>query len=210
MLFKNHRVIVPKLLREEILSRIHSSHLGIESCLRKARDVVFWPGMNSQIKDVVSNCHVCAEFQSRNPKQPLQSHEIPERPWSTVAADLFTLHDKSYIALVDYFSDFIEVAELPDTTSSSVIQFLKEQFSHHGIPDCLVTDNGSQIVSQEFMQFATDWEFKHVTSSPRYPRSNGKAESAVNIVKSLFKKLLKMAETLGLLFSIIAALPLKV
>ena len=41
------------------------------------------------------------------------------------------------------------------------------------------------------MQFATDWEFKHVTSSPRYPRSNGKAESAVKIVKSLFKKAFK-------------------
>lgn len=41
------------------------------------------------------------------------------------------------------------------------------------------------------MQFATDWEFKHVTSSPRYPRSNGKAESAVKIFKSLFKKAFK-------------------
>ena len=118
-------------------------------------------------------------------------HEIPERPWSRVAADLFILHGESYIALMDYFSDFIEVAELPDTTSSSVIQFLKEQYSRHCIPDCLVTDNGSQIVSQEFMQFATDWEFKHVTSSPRYLRSNGKAESAVKIVKSLFKKAFK-------------------
>ena len=36
VLFKNQRVIIPKLLREEIMSRIHSSHLGIEYCLRKA------------------------------------------------------------------------------------------------------------------------------------------------------------------------------
>ena len=93
---------------------------------------------------------------------------------------------------MDYYSDFIEVRELPDTTSSSVIQFFKEQFSRHGIPDCLImTDNGSQIVSQEFTQFTTDWEFKHVTSSPRYPKSNGKAESAVKIVMNLFKKALK-------------------
>ena len=95
VLFKNHRVIIPKLLREEIMSRIHSSHLGIESCRRKARDVVFWPGMNSQIKEIVSNCHVCAEFQARNPRQPLQTHEIPERPWSRVAVDLFILHGES-------------------------------------------------------------------------------------------------------------------
>ena len=191
VLFKNHRVIVPKLMQEEVLSRIHSSHLGIESCLRKAKDVVFWPGMSSQIKETVSECQICAEFQARNPRQPLQTHEIPARPWSRVAADLFSLHSKTYIVLVDYYSDFIEVSELPDTTSSSVIQFFKEQFSRHGIPDCLMTDNGSQIVSQEFTQFTTDWEFKHVTPSPRYPKSNGKAESAVKIVKNLSKKALK-------------------
>ena len=54
-----------------------------------------------------------------------------------------------------------------------------------------MTDNGSQIVSQEFIQFTTDWEFKHVTSSPRYPKSNGKAESAVKVAKNLFKKAIK-------------------
>ena len=191
VLFKNHRVIVPKLLRAEILSRIHSSHLGAESCLRKARDVVFWPGMSNEIKESVANCQICADFQVRNPRQSLQTHEIPDRPWSRVAADLFSLHGKNYIVLVDYYSNFLEVSELPDTTACSVIQFLKERFSRHGIPDCLVTDNGSQIVSQEFIQFTTDWEFKHVTSSPRYPKSNGKAESAVKVAKNLFKKAIK-------------------
>ena len=181
VLFKNHRVIIPKLMQEEVLSRIHLSHLGIESCLRKAKDVVFWPGMSSQIKETVSKCQICAEFQAHNPRQPLQTHEIPARPWSRVAANLFSLHSKNYIVLMDYYSDFIEVNKLPDTTFST--------FSF-GISDCLMTDNGSQIVSQEFTQFTTDWEFKHVTSS-RYPKSNVKAESAVKIVKNLLKKALK-------------------
>ena len=65
VLFKNHLVIVPKLLRAEILPRIHSSHLGTESCLRKARDVVFWPGMSSEIKESVAYCQICADFQAR-------------------------------------------------------------------------------------------------------------------------------------------------
>ena len=152
---------------------------------------MFWPCMCNHIKEVVTNCQICAEFQARNPKQPLQTHEIPNRPWGRVAADLFSIPAKTYSTVVDYYSDFVEVSELPDITASAVIEFLKEQFSRHRIPDCLVTDNGSQIVSQEFRQFATAWEFKHVTSSPRYPRSNGKAESAVEVVKALFKKALK-------------------
>ena len=54
-----------------------------------------------------------------------------------------------------------------------------------------MTDNGSQIISQGFTQFVTAWEFKHVTSSPQYPKLNRKAESAVKVVKNLFKKAFK-------------------
>ena len=188
ILFKSQRVIVPKAMRPEMLSRIHSSHQGVASCLRKAKDIVFWPGMNSEIKALVERCSTCAEFQARNASQPMQSHEIPTFPWSKVATDLFTLSGKNYITVVDYFSDFVEVTELEDTTSRAVIQALKEQFSRHGIPDTVVSDNGSQYSSQEFHEFSLSWEFNHVTSSPHYSKSNGKAESAVKAVKLLFKK----------------------
>lgn len=52
----------------------------------------------------------------------------------------------------------------------------------------MVTDNGPQFASREFAEFAKQWEFLHVTSSPYHPKSNGKAESAVKVVKNLFKK----------------------
>jgi len=188
ILFKSQRVIVPKAMRPEMLSRIHSSHQGVASCLRKAKDIVFWPGMNSEVKALVERCAVCAEFQARNASQPMQSHQLPDRPWSKVATDLFTVSGKNYLTVVDYYSDFVEVSELEDTTSRAVIQVLKEQFSRHGIPDTVVSDNGPQYSSQEFHEFSLSWEFNHVTSSPHYPKSNGKAESSVKTVKLLFKK----------------------
>ena len=83
------RVIVPKAMRSEILSRIHSSHQGIVSCLRKAKDIVFWPGMNSEVKALVERCSICAEFQAKNASQPMQSHQIPDRPWGKVATYFF-------------------------------------------------------------------------------------------------------------------------
>ena len=188
ILFKCQRIIVPKALRAEITSRVHSSHLGIEACLRKARDVVFWPSMNSEIKEAITRCAVCAEYQARNSKEPLQTHQIPDQPWSRVAVDLFTLNKKEYIVLTDYYSDYVEVGELSDTTAQAVVQFLKEQFSRHGIPDTLVSDNGPQFTSHEFHEFAQAWEFQHVSSSPHHHKSNGKAESGVKVAKNLFKK----------------------
>ena len=70
----------------------------------------------------------------------------------------------------------------------SVTQALKDHLSRHGIPDTVVSDNGSQFNSQEFHEFSLSWESNHVSSSPHYPKSNGKAESSVKIVKQLFKK----------------------
>lgn len=92
---------------------------------------------------------------------------------------------------MDFYSDFIEVKKLEENTSSSVIEFLKEQFSRYGIPDTVVTDNGPQFSSQEFRQFSHDWEFVHVSSSPHHHKANGKVASGVKIAKSLIKKALK-------------------
>lgn len=93
-----------------------------------------------------------------------------------MAADLLSLLGKSYTTLVDYYSDFVGVSELLDTTASTVLQS-----SRHDIPDI-----GSQIVSQEFIKFATDWGFKCVSFYPCYPRSNGNAKSPVKVVQNVF------------------------
>ena len=55
--------------------------------------------------------------------------------------------------------------------------------ARYGVPDVVVSDNGPQ-----FSSFQTSWQFEHVTSSPGYAQSNGGAESAVRIAKSLMKK----------------------
>ena len=114
--------------------------------------------MNAEVRDQIKQCSICNEFQAKNQKLPMQSHQLPDRPWSRVAADQFILHGKEYIVLVDFYSDFIEVKQLQENNSSSVIDFFKEQFSRYGIPDTLVTDNGPQFTSREFQQFSRDWE----------------------------------------------------
>lgn len=61
------------------------------------------------------------------------------------------------MVLVDYFSDFVEVRELRDTTTAAVLDFLKEQLSRLGIPDTLVSDNGPQRVNRDFAEFGRKW-----------------------------------------------------
>lgn len=104
ILFKRDRIIVPKSLRHKVITRLHSSHQGIESCLSKARDRVYWPAMNADIKEAVTKCEVGAEFEARNATLPMQTHPIADRPWSRLGADLCTLKSKQHIVLVDYYT----------------------------------------------------------------------------------------------------------
>ena len=54
LLFKGNQIIVPKSLQHDMLERIHESHKGIVKSKRRARAVLFWPGMASQVEDMVS------------------------------------------------------------------------------------------------------------------------------------------------------------
>ena len=55
-------------------------------------------------------------------------------------------------------------------------------FSRHGIPEVVVSENGPQFSSEAYAEFAKQFQFEHVTSSPHYPQSNGEAERAVQTV----------------------------
>ena len=66
---------------------------------------------------------------------------------------------------------------------------LKSIFARHGIPTELVTDDGRHFSSCEFKHFSSVYLFQHVTSSPRYPQSNGMMERAVGIVKRLLQNI---------------------
>ena len=188
--FKGEKVIIPGTMQPEMLKLIHNSHLGIEKCKRRARDVLYWPGMSTQIEDFVSNCSVCSTYTRSNTKEPLLPHSIPSRPWSKVGGDLFELRGKHYLILVDYYSGFVELNHLHTTTSNQVITQCKSQFARHGIPDIIITDNGPQFSSHEFKQFAQNYQFEHRTTSPYHPQSNGMAEKSVQTVKNLMKKAL--------------------
>ena len=188
LVFRGERLVVPPSLRTDMLKEIHRSHIGMNGCLRRARELLFWPRTNAEVKDFVSKCSIWQSFQPEQCREDLQPHEMPSRLWSKVGADLFELGQQNFLILVDYWSRYFEVQELRRITFTGVITACKVQFARHGIPDVLITDNGTQFSSSEFAKFTEAWKFEHKTSSPHHPQSNGKAENAVKICKTLLKK----------------------
>ena len=164
-----------------------SGHQGILQCRLCVSSAVWWPGIKHQVEQQVRSCPACTQASLAH-RQPMISYPLPNYPWEKVASDLFELHCKTYLLVADYFSRYLEVQTLTTTTSASVIRALIAIFSRHGIPAVLMSDNGPQYSSQEMKDFANQYNFKHVTSSPHYPQSNGMAKHMVKTAKSLLEK----------------------
>jgi transposase InsO family protein len=192
VILRGERIIIPQSLQLEVKTSVHAGHMGINSCLRRARESLYWPGMSKDIRQFVEQCSTCNMHACKQQQEPLILKEVPSHPFSVVATDLFYVKGREYLVLVDLYSNFIEVDYMCTSTSEDVIAKLKQHFARYGIPNVVYSDNGPQYASACFAKFAEKWQFQHVTSSPGNSQSNGAAEAAVKIVKLM---MLKCAET---------------
>ena len=122
------------------------------------------------------------------PPEPLQPTKTPDYPWRTVAMDLSELNGQSYLIVVDNCSRWIETVHLKQTTSVAVMEYCKSIFTRFRIAEVVLSDNGPQFSSREFLKFSKDYCFTHLTSSPYHPQGKGEAERSVQTMKNLPKK----------------------
>ena len=194
LIFRGERLVIPQGMRETVKADIHRSHTGVEGCLRRARESVYWPRMNADVKHWISTCDACRQQEISHGKETLMSHYIPGRPWEKIAVDLFSIKEKNYLITVDYYSNYWEVDRLDTTKSSAVIRKLKPHFARYGSPCRLVSDNGPQFSGAQFQEFTKSWDIEHIRTSPYHSKSNGKAEAAVKVAKRLLKKTARNGE----------------
>ena len=93
------------------------------------------------------------------------------------------------LIVVDAHSKWIEAIPMSTASAQTTIQQLRKLIAQFGIPDTLVSDNGSQFTATEFQEFCRLNGIRHTTVAPYHPSSNGLAERAVRIVKEGLRKL---------------------
>ena len=88
VIFQGQRCIIMQTLRQKIKQKLHDTHIGLQGCLCRAQETVYWPGMNAKITDYIQKCDVCMSLQKKQTKEPLICHEPTSRPWEKVATDI--------------------------------------------------------------------------------------------------------------------------
>ncbi|CAM5076807.1 unnamed protein product [Natator depressus] len=119
---------------------------------------------------------------------PLHPWDWPENPWQRIHVDFAgPLEGSMFLVVVDAHSKWPEVSIMQYTTAESTIQKLRGPFSHFGLPEQLMSDNGPQFISQEFQNFMKANRIHHITSAQYYPSINGLAERFVQTMKQALK-----------------------
>ncbi|VFQ61144.1 unnamed protein product [Cuscuta campestris] len=80
---------------------------------------------------------------------------------------------------IDYFTKWVEVAPLASIIGAQCQKFLAKQvICCFGVPEHIITDNGTQFESKTFNDFLESWGIKHSYASVGYPQTNGQVENA--------------------------------
>ena len=182
------RVVIPQSLKDVIKAELHKEHLGISKMKALARGHVWWAGIDKELESLAKSCAECAAVKQSPAKAPLHPWSWPCRPWQRIHIDFAgPFMDKSFLIVVDAYSKWAEVFIMPQTTAVRTIATLRQLFSVHGLPEEIVSDNGSQFTSAEFAEFTRKNGIKHTRSSPYHPASNGEAERFVRTFKEAMK-----------------------
>ena len=160
------------------------------------RRYLWWPGLDKEIEETVKLYHSCQEAPKAPPAPNPASWSWPGGPRKRLHLDFAGPYlSKMYLVIVDAYSKFVEVVPMGQATTTNPIAALTRVFSYFGLPEHLVTDNGSQFTSAEFQKFLKENDIEHTLTAPGHPATNGLAERYVGEFKDKLNKIGDTGET---------------
>lgn len=168
-----------------MISRAHdvpvSTHGGTSKTLDLIRRKFYWPGMVRDVRKYIQACEICKTTKSPNftMKPPMGSQNISIRPFQRLYVDLLGPYPRSkagaigLLIVLDHFSKFHWLCPMRKFTSSKIEEFLEKHIFHvYGVPETIVSDNGSQFKANDFNAFLTKYGIAHTFTAYYSPQAN--------------------------------------
>ncbi|KAJ9542262.1 hypothetical protein OSB04_028768 [Centaurea solstitialis] len=192
------RCITSQKHMNQILHEMHDGECGNHSggrslANRISRQGYYWPTLREDAMRYVQRCDACQRHSgmSHLPSEPLHSVLIPW-PFMRWGMDIV---GKLPPAPGQKFSKWIEAAAFSQVRDKEVISFIQTNIIYRfGVPSEIMCDNGSQFISERTRKFCDERGIRLITSTPRYPQSNGLAESSNKVIINSIRKRLKEAK----------------
>lgn len=174
----------PENERREIIKGVHDpAHLGYEKTIAKLKEKYFWPRMALETKQFCKTCLLCKTSKSTNvnstPPMGAQKQHC-DQPWQFLTLDYLGPFPPSgktrstcLLVVTDVFTKFVLVQAFTQATACSLVKFLEQSiFLLFGVPEIVLTDNGSQFTSKLFKDLLTHHGITHWLTPSYHPQVN--------------------------------------
>ncbi|KAL0194735.1 hypothetical protein M9458_008307 [Cirrhinus mrigala] len=177
------RLVVPSCYRPLVLHLAHTvpwaGHLGQQKTYSRISSRFYWPTLYT---DVQTHCNTCAICQKTSPvsqrgRAPLQPLPVISAPFRRIAVDIVGPLEKSsaghrYILVVsDYATRYPEAFPLRSITTPKIIHALVQHFSRVGIPEEILTDQGTNFTSRLMGQLNKQLGITAIRTTPYHPHT---------------------------------------
>ena len=197
------RIVVPESYRNEILRVGHtiplSGHMGSKKTLDRIAAHFSWPGLSFDVRKYCATCPQCqlVARKLKSKRAPLKPVEIVTEPFKKIAIDIVgelprtTTGYKYILTIVDYATRYPEAIPLRTTNAKTVAEALIQYFSRVGIPDEIVSDQGSNFMSKLLAQLYDQLGVTKIKTSVYHPEANGLVERFNGTLKGMLKKFVR-------------------
>ncbi|XP_006812686.1 uncharacterized protein LOC100374860 [Saccoglossus kowalevskii] len=196
------QLVVPSAFRLEVMKLGHDSilagHLGTQKTINKIFTQFYWPAMHEQIKRYCRSCDICQRTipKGKIGKVPLGTMPLIDVPFKRVAMDLVgpikpaTTKGHQYIlTVVDYATRYPEATPLKRISTEVVAEALFTIYCRVGFPEQVLTDQGTQFVSDVMREVSRLLSIKQLTTTPYHPQCNGLVERFNATLKGMLKRM---------------------
>jgi ribonuclease HI/transposase InsO family protein len=173
---------------QDLLRDIHAGecghHASASTLTAKAyRSGFYWLSALWDAAEMVKRCEAC-QFHAKQIQQPAQELQTIPLTWPFAVWGLDILgpfpraqggYRYLYVA-IDKFTKCVEVEPVCTIPARSAVKFIRGLVCRIGVPNGIITDNGSQFTSGLFREYCASVGIKICFASVAYPRSNGQAE----------------------------------
>lgn len=178
--------VVPHGMRQQVVRAAHDElgHFSVEKTLKRICQHYWFPRMRQYVEKYISCCIRCLFNKKNVGRREGYLHPIPKEnePMKTVHIDHLgpfpkTKHGNLHIiVIVDAFTKFVFLRAVKTIKTKFVIEFFKDLFSVYGIPQNVISDQGSAFTAKEFKRFCEQNNIKHILNAVATPRANGQVE----------------------------------
>src|ERR1041384_3460121 len=180
-----HQRVIKSDQKHLILYTLHDEqgvHLGISSIYNKIKERYYWPTMYNDIKNYIQTCDICQRRGHEIQRQDLTPLEV-KYPFYRVGIDIKgplppTKQGNHYIIVaMDYLTKWPEARAVTNIKATTVAKFIYEDIiCRHGTPTILLSDRGTNFMSDIVKELCNNFQIKHHKSSAYRPQTNGMIE----------------------------------